>query len=92
MTGATRVLAADIPARDGDDPTLRAAYNAAIATAARTTGAELVPLSNKTFPQMRVGDDDLDVAGHQQVADAFSAQLSAGKTAARETGRPPTGP
>ena len=87
-----RVLVADIPARDGDDPNVRAAYNAAIATAAGTTGAELVPLGAKTFPAMEVGDDELDLAGHRQVADAFSEQLSAGETAARETGRPPRGP
>ncbi len=91
-TPDARVLVADIPARNGDDPTLRTAYNAAIATVARTTGAELVALSSKTFPAMEVGDDDLDRAGHQQVADAFSEQLSARSTPARETGRPPTGP
>jgi lysophospholipase L1-like esterase len=75
-TPDARVLVADIPARAGDDPTVRAAYNAAIATAVRTTGAELVPLSRRAFPAMEVGDDDLDLAGHRQVADAFSEQLS----------------
>ena len=91
-TSATRGPRRRHPRACGDDPALRAAYNATIATAAQTTGAELVPLSNQTFPHMTVGDDDLDLAGHQQVADAFSEQLSAGETAARETGRPPTGP